>query len=55
MENEAKKFIYDYQKFYKKEKVNKNHHLDLLRIKREAYKIGSEDMINEILKTKLED
>ena len=55
LEDEAKKFIYDYKKFYKKEKVNKKLHLDLIRMKREAYKIATDDMINEILKTKLED
>ena len=55
LEDEAKKFIYDYKKFYKKEKVNKKLHLDLIRMKREAYKLATDDMINEILKTKLED
>ena len=55
LEKEAKKFILEYEKNYKKKKVNKNHHLNLIRIKREAYKLGVEDMINEILQSKLKE
>ena len=52
LETQAKKFISNWQSFYSKEKVNKKHQLNLLRVKREAYKLAVEDTYNEILMTK---